>query len=162
MRRALQVNPGVRWAVPMNELSLDLAVAREDAKDLEVVCEAHVDGVSLANPKQYSIALSDLRASADAPGSYFLITCSCGDAGCAGIESPVKVMHETGTVTWEIVEPKPERAFKFEESAYRATVREASSLLAERTAALAGSSMKRIVAPLGEEDFFLGKNHRAI
>ena len=71
-------------------------------------------------------------------------------------------MHEAGTVTWEIVEPKPERTFTFEGSAYRATVREASALLAERTSVLARSSMKRIGAPLGEEEFFLGENHRAI
>ena len=140
----------------MNKLSLDLAVAREDAKDLEVVCEAYVDGISLADPKQYSIALSDLLASADAPGSYFLITCSCGDAGCAGIESPVKVMHAAGAITWEIVAPKPERAFTFDESAYRATIGGASVLLAKGASALARSSMKRIVTPLGEEDFFLG------
>jgi len=120
----------------MNKLSLDLAVAREDAKDLEVVCEAYVDGISLADPKQYS--------------------CSCGDAGCAGIESPVKVMHAAGAITWEIVAPKPERAFTFDESAYRATIGGASVLLAKGASALARSSMKRIVTPLGEEDFFLG------
>ena len=146
----------------MNELSLDLAVSKEDAKGVDVVCEARVDGVSIANPRRYSIALSHLRASADAPGSYFLITCSCGDAGCAGIELPVEVTHTPGFINWEILEPRPERLFSFEEHAYRATIGAAPVLLAERTASLAGASQKQVTPPLGEEDFFLGKNHRAV
>lgn len=43
------------------------------------------------------------------PGDYYLLTCSCGEPGCAGLSEPFHVAHlEDGIIYWHFVQPEPE------------------------------------------------------
>ena len=46
-----------------------------------------------------------LVASANQPGGYYLGTCGCGAAGCAGVLHPILVRHESELITWSVPIP---------------------------------------------------------
>ena len=68
------------------------------------------------------VDLCELGRSSRWDGEYFIITCSCGIAGCAGIHRGVDVYRDDGRIYWVIYEPGPERTFVFDEQAYRRAV----------------------------------------
>ncbi len=158
----LAAQRSVRRAPEMNTLSLEVAVEFEDDKKVHVFCDARVDGTAVADPLRHSISLAELRESAVASGPCYLITCSCGNAGCAGIEKPVEVTHSGSTIEWNISEPAPQRHFSFEAEAYRSVIQEAM-----RSFPLATAKIERVTSkqasptPRGEEEFFWG-GHRAV
>lgn len=51
------------------------------------------------------------------PGDYYLLTCSCGEPGCAGLFEPFHVAHlGDGIIHWHFVQPEPEREAYFSSS----------------------------------------------
>lgn len=54
---------------------------------------------------EYSFDLGELLSSAQVPGNYFIVTCSCGIPECAGIYEPVRVTHTKDDYVWFLVEP---------------------------------------------------------
>lgn len=82
-----------------------------------------VDGLPISSG--YHIDYFDLVSSAIEEGDYFILTCSCGDAGCAGLFTPIKIQHTPDTIIWHIAEPEPERTFVFFKPEYVAEVRRA-------------------------------------
>lgn len=64
----------------------------------------------------------DLATSAFLDGDYFPLTCSCGVPQCARIHEPVRVAHEGNAICWHIIEPKPERRFRFDREQYRMAI----------------------------------------
>jgi hypothetical protein len=92
--------------------------------ELEILPEAQtilVDGTPISTG--YHINYFDLVPSAVEDGDYWLFACSCGDGGCAGLKRRTEVRHTSGTVTWRVFDPGPERTFVFPKAAYLAEVR---------------------------------------
>jgi len=80
--------------------------------------EVVVDGEIINN--DYSINYSLLVKSAQEGGDFFILTCSCGDEGCAGLweGDEFKVTHTDSTIKWHITKPEPERVFTFDKKQY--------------------------------------------
>lgn len=62
-----------------------------------------INGENLApeNP----IDLRQLAKSCQLSGEFYIVTCGCGDAGCAGIEDGIRVSHFPDRINWEVPEP---------------------------------------------------------
>jgi hypothetical protein len=76
-----------------------------------------VDGKPLVDFSSYATSASLLVESVQRSGSFFIITCWCGDHLCAGIHQPVSVTHHDGLVFWVIKEPV-QAEFTFDEAQY--------------------------------------------
>ena len=101
-----------------------MAANRMNRLELEILPEAQtilMDGT----PKSagYHINDFDLVPSAVEDGDYWLFACSYDDGGCAGLKRRIEVQQTTGTVTWRICDPGPERTFVFPKAEYLAEVR---------------------------------------
>jgi hypothetical protein len=103
----------------MNKLELQLA-AHSVANDgkLYLVVDINVDGVAIVNFDSYATNLNEFERSITESGNFYIVTCWCGDALCAGIEKPVHVHHEHEFVRWQMPSPKPLRHFVFERANY--------------------------------------------
>src|SRR5690606_5124795 len=82
-----------------------------------------VDGLPISTG--FYIDYFDLTSSAREGGDYFILTCGCGDAGCAGLFEPIKVAHTADTISWHITEPEPKRGYTFRRVEYVAEIRRA-------------------------------------
>ena len=71
-----------------------------------------VDGVVI-NQKN-AIDLFDLSASCRRTGSYYILTCGCGDPYCGGIFKPVRVAVWKNRIRWKITSPESAREFHFD------------------------------------------------
>ncbi len=58
---------------------------------------------------RFTIHARNLAHAAAHSGAYWIFTCGCGDAGCAGIFEPVYVGHGQKVIQWHIREPDPAR-----------------------------------------------------
>ena len=66
----------------------------------------------------------DLVESVFNDGDYFILTCGCGVAGCAGLFTPIEVTSDAEYVYWHIIQPAPERRFTFSKREYADCVKE--------------------------------------
>ena len=78
--------------------------------------EIQVDGERCG--RNYCIDYKELVRSLTADGDYYIFTCGCGEAGCAGISEGIHIHHAAGVVEWHVVEPTPEQRFRFAEHQY--------------------------------------------
>ena len=81
-----------------------------------------IDEAPLADYGNYATNLLSLVPSVDYDGDFFMVVCTCGDAGCAGIVNPITVTHQSGRVDWHVPEPEPVRDFSFDEDQYRVEI----------------------------------------
>ena len=81
--------------------------------------ELLVDGQPLVDFGRYGLHLRELLESTRRDGEFFIVTCVCGDAGCAGIWRGIAVRWEGGCVRWVVAEPGPPRTLTFAGPAYR-------------------------------------------
>jgi len=81
-----------------------------------------VDGTLLN--AEYSVDYMELVKSAIVEGDYYILTCGCGDSGCAGLEEPIRVTHDSGRILWHITDPLPERRFEFSKDDYATSILE--------------------------------------
>jgi hypothetical protein len=51
------------------------------------------------------IDLIPLAKSCQLSGEFFIVTCGCGDAGCAGIDEGIRVAHFDDRIVWEVPDP---------------------------------------------------------
>lgn len=51
------------------------------------------------------VDLKQLVKSSQLSGEFFIFTCGCGHAGCAGIEEGIKVNHLVDGIVWEVPDP---------------------------------------------------------
>lgn len=58
-------------------------------------------------------------------GEYEFFVCSCGEAGCAELFTPQEIIHDKDTVTWRVIEPKPEGEYHFDRDQYLDNIYEA-------------------------------------
>lgn len=62
-----------------------------------------INGENLA--PSYTIDWVDLAKSCQLSGEFFIVTCGCGQAACAGIYDGIRVTHLKDRIVWEIPEP---------------------------------------------------------
>jgi hypothetical protein len=63
----------------------------------------YVDGRELTSRDWPSVVdLAQLQASVHEDGEFFIFTCECGEAECAGIEEPVTVTRDAEGVRWRL------------------------------------------------------------
>jgi hypothetical protein len=108
----------------MNQLTLRLKPYGTDEPTAYLVVEVSVDGTVLADFDYYATDLAAIIQSSKQAGEYFILTCWCGNAGCAGLRHGIRVHHEHGNIFWQLVEPAPKRRFVFEHNAYEQAIRE--------------------------------------
>ena len=74
------------------------------------------------------VDLVELAKTLDTDGEFFIITCSCGDPGCAGINEGVHVTRDEHILRWRIRDrgkgTEPERHFAFDADAYKTAVKQ--------------------------------------
>lgn len=61
------------------------------------------------------IDLRQLAKSCQLSGEFFIVTCGCGEAGCAGIDDGIRVTHFDDRIIWEIPNPLSYRGMAQEE-----------------------------------------------
>jgi hypothetical protein len=87
----------------MSRLRLEHRIERHPYWPESVWIALYVDGVEITSREWPSVVdLEQLRASARQDGDYFIFTCECGDAGCAGIDEPVTVRRDAAGVHWDL------------------------------------------------------------
>jgi len=62
-----------------------------------------INGKNIA--PENSIDLIDLSKSCQLSGEFFIVTCGCGEAGCAGIYDGIRVTHFDDRIMWEAPDP---------------------------------------------------------
>jgi len=60
----------------------------------------HIQINNEAIPTKHPIDFFQLVESLKASGNYYIFTCGCGSAGCAGIEDGVEVEHHNNIIEW--------------------------------------------------------------
>lgn len=103
--------------VPTNAMSVGIVpTLRCQGVDGEVLAhELVVDGKPLAVDDFGPLDLSEVGRSIDADGVYFIWTCTCGDPGCGGNFSGVRVEHTSTLVKWSDRDIRRRFAFRIEE-----------------------------------------------
>lgn len=77
----------------------------EGTKYLAAKMVVFINGVPLLRVGQdYAVDTSSLLAQVCAPGEVFLYTCSCGNAGCAGIDRGVRLEPTDELLQWNLPE----------------------------------------------------------
>ncbi|MCB0078862.1 MAG: hypothetical protein KDD73_15730 [Anaerolineales bacterium] len=116
-----------------------------------LVTVVRIDGRPLLDFLHFGLAVSliALQRSAAQTGDYFIVTCRCGDAGCAGIRQGIALVHQRDRISWRydtlvpdpVTQPDllrqtasgqtewvvrgiklPTRTFIFDRSAYQAAI----------------------------------------
>jgi hypothetical protein len=108
----------------MNQLTLRLKPHGQDEQEEYLVVEVVVDGTALTDFDYYATDLPELIRSSERAGDYFILTCWCGQAECAGIRQGIHIRQEHGNIFWQVVEPAPKRRFVFEQTAYKQAIRD--------------------------------------
>lgn len=102
-----------------------------------LVAEVVVNGVTLSSDDYGPLDLLELRDSLLADGTYFIFTCECGCAGCAGRMKGIVVTHDYPLVAWADGDmPDNEWVFVLEDA--KAALQRAigdAQMLIQRTAA---------------------------
>ncbi|MHB9022678.1 MAG: hypothetical protein ACYC7E_00675 [Armatimonadota bacterium] len=106
----------------MNDFQLSIR-CQVDQQKWQAQEELIVDGTVLND--EYAIDYVELVTSCFKPGEYYILTCSCGEPGCAGLFSPIKVIHEADNICWEIAEPTPSIRYIFERQQYIVSIQSA-------------------------------------
>jgi len=87
----------------MNRLRLEHRLERHPYWPDSVCTALFVDGQELTCREWPSVVdLTQLQASADHDGTFYLFTCECGEPRCAGIEEPVTIRHDAAGVHWQL------------------------------------------------------------
>ncbi len=81
-----------------------------------------VDGKPLVDFGYYTVDVDALSQSIQVSGTFDILTCDCGVAGCAGLNSGIHIEHEGNQIRWNLTEPLPARSFTFEQGQYQHAV----------------------------------------
>jgi hypothetical protein len=125
----------------MNRLKVRTRVSREGEYkfggtyvDRSLRTEILVDDEPLLDFEGLCLAvdLGQLALSLQGDGEFFIITCTCGVAGCAGLTRGVQVTHDGKNVHWVIREPGPTRTLVFEGQAYPEAIKQGLAQFEQR------------------------------
>jgi hypothetical protein len=130
----------------MNQLELRLSTHDPDSDgNSYLIVEILVDRSAIVNFGGLATDLNEFERSLKLTGSFYIITCWCGDPGCAGISEAVHVQHEGTVVRWRLVSPKPARTFVFAQENYQAVLANVISQGKRLIDSLRSSSSKTLV-----------------
>lgn len=138
----------------MNALSIDVRDEVDEFGAHALVARARVDGELFAGGS-LATSLVALRRSTEAEGEHWIINCECGDPGCAGLDSAIKVSHSGERISWRWKQGgAPERVWVFDAVSYRSAVLSAiEDAKAIYEAPTIGDSKLEVI-PLGDERLF--------
>ncbi len=107
----------------MIELKTRVERAIEDGRDV-IRPRLLVDGRPLVDFDGHTLGVDvrQLRRSLHEDGELFIVTCACGDPGCAGIRQGIVVRRDARNVHWTVRGFGPTRTLSFERGAYFAAV----------------------------------------
>ena len=125
----------------MNRLKIRTRVSREgDNKsggtnvDRSLWTEVLVDDELLLDFEGLWLAvdLRQLALSLQGDGEFFVLTCTCGVPGCAGLERGVQVIHDNENVQWVVREPGPTRTLLFDGADYATAIKQGLAQFEQR------------------------------
>ncbi len=100
------------------ELKIDLtgphAPYTDKPPNYLIVPSIHINGERLAPGNTISLVV--LAKSCQSSGEFFIVTCDCGEAGCAGIDDGIRVTHFGDRIEWEIPDPISYRGMSQEQA----------------------------------------------
>ncbi len=111
----------------ISRLQLDL-VEETDGNTEAMSLKLLIDGME---PYQGTICPGSLLRSTVESDEHEIFTCSCGVAGCAGIERGVVVARNDGLVLWKAFHARGRRIFLFHDDQYRTEILEKCRRLIE-------------------------------
>lgn len=81
--------------------------------------EFHIlaNGEPIVNFKSFATDLNEWDVTRTYGGGYFVITCGCGFPDCAGIETPLQVLHRQDVIEWRMIQPR-ESVWRFAKTEY--------------------------------------------
>lgn len=107
----------------MNRLDLRLKAHYSDGRETAyLLVEIKVDGEKLVDFNWYATDLAQFAESIDNKGSFFIITCWCGQPECVGIKRGVNVSIAKGVVSWEVQEANIDKRLFFDEAEYKKVI----------------------------------------
>ena len=112
---------------PMNAIKVQVQF-EPDSKNL--YAEIMIDDQLLVSLKRDELAIDlvELAKTIKQDGEFFIITCTCGNPGCAGITTGVNVHRDNETVHWQFkvrqADSKNVRAVSFAQKDYATAVQE--------------------------------------
>lgn len=92
-----------------------------DTEDVLTFIRVLVDGEDLAVFPSLVVCFSSLFRSFYGDGEEFLVTCTCGDPSCAGIDRGVRRERLANGIRWTLFEPRA-AVFTFEAGGFEAAV----------------------------------------
>jgi len=107
------------------------AKIRKDTRDAKpyLCVEVEIGNYLLVNYEQgdLGVDLVELVRTLDTDGEFLIITCSCGDAGCAGISKGIHVIREKTALHWLVQNRgkgvEPAKRFTFDAEAYNTALK---------------------------------------
>jgi hypothetical protein len=130
-------------------ISLVVSEAEELGDDCWYVTAELIVGRSKLPAFEYGpLDLSELEASCNRPGSYFIWTCDCGCPSCAGRTKGVHVLHDNGLTYWHDLDSDQRYTFRLSDltAALAVAWQEGRDFLARE---------RRVACPEVNESFFL-------
>jgi len=108
----------------MNNLKVQSRIDSVHNEKDAIVTELLVDDRLLADFKgsSLSVDLSALERSVYQSGEFFIITCVCGDPGCAGVKQGIQVSHTDKSIHWVVRGLGETQTFYFHPQEYQTAV----------------------------------------
>jgi hypothetical protein len=110
-------------------LSITIGISTNSENvDESIVAEVFVNDRRLV-PPDLATDLTEVAATLDGAGEYFIVTCLCGDAGCAGIQTGISVTMNTQGIGWVVQDwggrDRPIEEYRFDPAQYRGEIQRA-------------------------------------
>jgi hypothetical protein len=89
----------------MDKIKIRAVIVNEpDTLEPRLCVELKVNELKLGDylTHNLSIDLNELRKTLQHGGEFFIITCACGNAECAGIRQGIKVIRDDKKVSWVV------------------------------------------------------------
>lgn len=117
----------------MNRLTIKSRILSRDLESDVIVTEVFADGRPLIDFESNTLStdLLSLERSIHQDGEFFIVTCACGHAGCAGIREGIRVTRADKNVHWVVRGIGETQTFYFEPKAYESAIRQGIQQLQE-------------------------------
>ena len=108
----------------MNQLKLHSFID-DDGADKFIVTEVLVDNSPITDFKKAGLTTNMvvLEKSINQNGDFFIVTCWCGIAECAGIRYGIKVSHSTSNIHWVVRGFGDPQTYYFDQTQYKKAIK---------------------------------------